>query len=107
MANDVCASCSFIFADAEFSCIVLIYVLILYNWANEKETVNCLSVRRYCVCVWLTVVTGGKVFILDLAAKIDQCAEYICKQQWGDLEFPPPFGREAFAEVAYFVSYSA
>jgi len=39
------------------------------------------------------------VFILDLAAKIDQCAEYICKQQWGDLEFPPPFGREAFPEV--------
>ena len=57
------------------------------------------SVKRYCVCVWLTVVTGGKVFILDLAAKIDQCAEYICKQQWGDLEFPPPFGREAFPEV--------
>ena len=51
------------------------------------------------MCVWLTVVTGGKVFILDLAAKIDQCAEYICKQQWGDLEFPPPFGREAFPEV--------
>jgi len=47
----------------------------------------------------MTVVTGGKVFILDLAAKIDQCAEYICKQQWGDLEFPPPFGREAFPEV--------
>jgi len=44
-------------------------------------------------------VTGGKVYILDLAAKIDQCAEYICKQQWGDLEFPPPFGREAFPEV--------
>jgi len=39
------------------------------------------------------------VFILDLAAKVDQCAEYICKQQWGDLEFPPPFGREAFPEV--------
>jgi len=51
------------------------------------------------VFVWLTVVTGGKVFILDLAAKIDQCAEYICKQQWGDLEFPPPFGREAYPEV--------
>jgi len=49
--------------------------------------------------MWLPVVTGGKVFILDLAAKIDQCAEYLCKQQWGDLEFPTPFGREAFPEV--------
>jgi len=43
------------------------------------------------------------VFILDLAAKIDQCAEYICKQQWGELEFPPPFGREAFPEVILFI----
>ena len=58
----------------------------------------CVPVKD-TVCVWLTVVTGGKVFILDLAAKIDQCAEYMCKQQWGDLEFPPPFGREAFPEV--------
>jgi len=46
------------------------------------------------------------VFILDLAAKLDQCAEYICKQQWGDLEFPPPFGREAFPEVTYCITYN-
>ena len=46
------------------------------------------------------MVTGGKVYILDLAAKLDQCAEYICKQQWGEIEFPPPFGREAFPEAS-------
>jgi len=57
------------------------------------------------VYVCSIVVSGGKVFILDLAAKIDQCAEYICKQQWGDLEFPPPFGREAFPEVMLCVMY--
>lgn len=45
------------------------------------------------------MVTGGQVFVLDLAAKLDQCAEYLCKQQWGDVEFPPPFGREAYPEV--------
>ena len=47
----------------------------------------------------ITVVTGGNVYVLDLAAKLDQCAEYLCKQQWGDIEFPPPFGREAYPEV--------
>ena len=47
------------------------------------------------------VVTNDKIHVLDLAAKLDQCAEYICKQQWGDIEFPPPFGREAFPEEAY------
>lgn len=53
------------------------------------------------------VVTGGKVYILDLAAKLDQCAEYICKQQWGEIEFPPPFGREAFPEEAYIADLDA
>lgn len=47
------------------------------------------------------VVTGGNVYVLDLAAKIDQCAEYLCKGQWGDIEFPPPFGRDALPEEAY------
>ena len=45
------------------------------------------------------MITGGNVYVLDLAAKIDQCAEYLCKAQWGDIEFPPPFGRDALPEV--------
>lgn len=53
-----------------------------------------------------TVVTD-KVYILDLAAKIDSTAEFICKVQWGDLEFPPPFGREAFPEVSANNLYSS
>lgn len=44
-------------------------------------------------------MTGGNVFVLDMAAKIDQCAEYLCKAKWGDLDFPPPFGRDALPEV--------
>ncbi|XP_052812732.1 ATP-citrate synthase-like [Mya arenaria] len=47
------------------------------------------------------VVTSGGIYVLDLAAKIDQCAEYLCKGQWGELEFPPPFGRDALPEEAY------
>ena len=49
---------------------------------------------------FLTVVTKDGVYVLDLAAKIDATADYICKVKWGDLEFPPPFGREAYPEVS-------
>lgn len=46
------------------------------------------------------VVTEDGVYILDLAAKIDATADYICKVKWGDVEFPPPFGREAYPEAS-------
>ena len=46
-------------------------------------------------------MTSEGIFILDLAAKIDQCAEFVCKAKWGDLEFPPPFGRDALPEVGH------
>lgn len=45
------------------------------------------------------VVTTQSVFILDLASRLDQTAEYLCASKWGKIEFPPPFGRDAFAEV--------
>ena len=45
------------------------------------------------------MVVGESVHVLDLAAKLDQTAEFICKTQWGDIDFPPPFGREAYPEV--------
>ncbi|XP_071481540.1 ATP-citrate synthase-like, partial [Diadema antillarum] len=53
------------------------------------------------------LVVTDKVYVLDLAAKIDATAEYLCKVQWGDLEFPPPFGREAFPEEAYIADLDA
>lgn len=45
------------------------------------------------------MVTQDGVFVLDMAAKIDATADFICKAKWGDVEFPPPFGREAYPEV--------
>ncbi|XP_064171856.1 ATP-citrate synthase-like [Anguilla rostrata] len=53
------------------------------------------------------VVTQSGVFVLDMAAKIDATADYICKAKWGDLEFPPPFGREAYPEEAYIADLDA
>lgn len=45
------------------------------------------------------MVTKDGVYVLDMAAKIDGTADYLCKAKWGDVEFPPPFGREAYPEV--------
>lgn len=71
-------------------------------------TVTVICFKRLCISrlnrtmpVYFVVFTGGRLYILDLAAKIDQCAEYLCKSLWGDLEFPPPFGRDALPEVSY------
>ncbi|CAH2062283.1 unnamed protein product, partial [Iphiclides podalirius] len=46
------------------------------------------------------VVTGERVYLLDLAAKLDQTADFICAKRWGAVEFPPPFGRDAYPEEA-------
>ena len=46
------------------------------------------------------VVQGDTVYVLDLAARLDSTAEFMCKTHWGDLSFPPPFGRQAMPEVS-------
>ncbi len=53
------------------------------------------------------VVTDNEIFILDLACKIDQTADYLCRSKWGDIEFPPPFGRDALPEEAYIADLDA
>eukprot|EP01137_Pigoraptor_chileana_P036094 Opistho-2@31091 len=48
------------------------------------------------------VMVGDEVHVLDLAAKIDQTADFEAKTKWGgEIDFPPPFGREATPEEAY------
>lgn len=53
------------------------------------------------------VVTKDSIYILDLAAKLDSTADFICKPKWGDIDYPPPFGRDAFPEEAYIADLDA
>lgn len=53
------------------------------------------------------VVTEQGIYVLDLAAKLDATAEYLCKAQWGDVDFPPPFGRDALPEEKYIAELDA
>ncbi len=47
------------------------------------------------------VVTEDEVIPLDLAAKLDSCAEFESGEKWGKIEFPAPFGRLQTKEEAY------
>jgi len=53
------------------------------------------------------VITGQKVHVLDLAAKLDATADFACRAKWGDIEYPPPFGRDAYPEEAYIADIDA
>eukprot|EP00485_Elphidium_margaritaceum_P000733 CAMPEP_0202687340 /NCGR_PEP_ID=MMETSP1385-20130828/3028_1 /ASSEMBLY_ACC=CAM_ASM_000861 /TAXON_ID=933848 /ORGANISM="Elphidium margaritaceum" /LENGTH=1102 /DNA_ID=CAMNT_0049342113 /DNA_START=125 /DNA_END=3433 /DNA_ORIENTATION=- len=46
------------------------------------------------------------VYILDLAAKLDSCAEFVMHTEWSDIitEFPPFFGHDPKPEEAYIQS---
>ena len=45
--------------------------------------------------------TTGAIVPLDLAAKIDETAAFLCATDWGHLDFPAPFGRKEHPEEAY------
>lgn len=47
------------------------------------------------------VVSDNKIFPLDLAAKLDDTAEFESGKKWGDIEFPSPFGRMLTKDEAY------
>ncbi|CAH0730547.1 unnamed protein product, partial [Brenthis ino] len=53
------------------------------------------------------VITNERVYLLDLAAKLDQTADFICAKNWGEVTFPPPFGRDAYPEEAHIADLDA
>merc|ERR1719414_1239648 len=46
----------------------------------------------------LVMLADGSVVPLDLAAKVDETANFLCAQKWGDHEWPAPFGRDLYPE---------
>jgi len=47
------------------------------------------------------VVNGNRILPLDLAAKLDDTAEFVSGKKWGGITFPSPFGRTLSKEEAY------
>ena len=47
------------------------------------------------------VVSNNRIFPLDLAAKLDDTAEFVSGKKWGGITFPSPFGRMLSREEAY------
>lgn len=40
------------------------------------------------------VVVGERITPLDMAAKIDETASFLCGPKWGEIDFPAPFGEK-------------
>mmetsp|Transcript_1642 Transcript_1642/g.1733 ORF Transcript_1642/g.1733 Transcript_1642/m.1733 type:complete len:1088 (-) Transcript_1642:533-3796(-) len=49
----------------------------------------------------LVISSGGRITPLDLAAKIDETASFLCSTLWGHVDFPSPFGRKEYPEESY------
>jgi ATP citrate (pro-S)-lyase len=58
------------------------------------------------------VVCNGKIYILDLAAKLDETAAFLCSELWKtrdgeSIDFPAPFGRDLAKEEKYIAELDA
>merc|ERR1719228_1515965 len=89
---------------------------LLTKFAGDKDLVARFiqTLYKQYVDLYLTyleinplVITGGKVYVLDLAAKLDATADFACRAKWGEIEYPPPFGRDAYPEEAYIADIDA
>ncbi|KAF1329283.1 Atp-citrate synthase, partial [Globisporangium splendens] len=47
------------------------------------------------------VLVGDQISVLDMAAKVDETANFLVGNKWGNLEFPPAFGRAKFPEEEF------
>ncbi|XP_019765644.2 ATP-citrate synthase isoform X2 [Dendroctonus ponderosae] len=85
-------------------------VLLAQVKAAKKSSISKFIINLYQLYVDLyftyleinpLVVTDEAIFILDLAAKLDATADFMCRPKWGEIDYPPPFGRDAYPEEAY------
>ncbi|XP_076627273.1 ATP-citrate synthase [Colletes latitarsis] len=95
---------------------VLMEKLLVHVANDKKETIAKFieSLYKLYVNLYFTyleinplVVTDNGIYILDLAAKLDTTADFICKPDWGEIDYPPPFGRDAYPEEAYIADLDA
>jgi ATP-citrate lyase beta-subunit len=47
------------------------------------------------------IFSGDNIIPLDFVTRLDDNAHFQCSQKWGDIEFPPPFGRILSEEESY------
>lgn len=47
------------------------------------------------------VLVGEQISVLDMAAKLDETANFLVGDKWGAIEFPPAFGRAKFPEEEF------
>mmetsp|Transcript_115199 Transcript_115199/g.372313 ORF Transcript_115199/g.372313 Transcript_115199/m.372313 type:complete len:1083 (-) Transcript_115199:242-3490(-) len=69
------------------------FVLSLYKFYKELHF-------AYLEINPLVMLEDNSVVPLDMAAKVDETANFLCAQKWGEIEYPPPFGRAAYPEEA-------
>jgi hypothetical protein len=60
-------------------------------------------IRVYpCVSVCVRVrCSRVQIHPLDMAAKIDEAANFLCSKYWGELDLPLAFGRPPLPEESY------
>ncbi|XP_014472586.1 PREDICTED: ATP-citrate synthase [Dinoponera quadriceps] len=90
---------------------------LLTNVMDDKKAVIAEfieSLYKFYVNLYFTyleinplVVTDTAIYVLDLAAKLDTTADFICRPDWGEIDYPPPFGRDAYPEEAYIADLDA
>jgi len=68
------------------------FILALYE-AYRRQYFTYLEVNPL-------VITDTAIYMLDFAAKLDSAADYIFQADRANLEYPPPFGRDATEEEA-------
>ncbi|MFH1874426.1 MAG: ATP citrate lyase citrate-binding domain-containing protein [Pseudomonadota bacterium] len=76
---------------------VLPFIKSLYNFYAENGFAY-LEINPF------TFDKVGKIIPLDMVAKVDDTASFDCRNTWGNLEFPKPFGTTSTKEEE-FVSY--
>lgn len=45
--------------------------------------------------------------LTKICFQLDATADFMCRGKWGKVDYPPPFGRDAFPEEAYIADIDA